>query len=121
MAQIFDSIPSRAVFLNDVLVNNPGYVVIKYGASWCGPCKKIHNYIQEKKSGLQGNIAFYDLDVDDNMDLYAFLKQKKMVAGIPVILAYKKTNITYVSDFSVIGTNTTELDLFFDKISEQSS
>lgn len=118
MAQVFDTIPSRAEFLTNVLVNNPGYVVLKFGASWCGPCKKIHSYIEDKKSVLPDNVAFYDLDVDSNMDLFAFLKQKKMVSGVPVILAYHKTNTTFISDFSVIGTNETELDLFFSKISE---
>jgi hypothetical protein len=32
------------------------------------------------------------IDIDDNFEIYAFLKSKKMVNGVPVILCYKKGN-----------------------------
>ena len=38
------------------------------------------------------NILCGDLDVDDNLDVYAYLKVKKMVSGIPVLIAYFKGN-----------------------------
>ncbi len=30
-----------AQFLSDMLQENPGLILIKLGATWCGPCKKI--------------------------------------------------------------------------------
>jgi hypothetical protein len=36
-------------------------------------------------------MTYIDLDVDQCSDLYSFMKQKKMVKGIPVIMCYKKS------------------------------
>jgi len=67
---------------------------IKFGASWCKPCQIIAPTIhslneQVKKANI--NINYIDLDVDQCSDLYAFMRTKKMVRGIPVIMCYKKS------------------------------
>jgi hypothetical protein len=54
-----------------------------------------------------------DIDVDESFDLYAHLKQKKMVNGIPVILMFKKGNVSYIPDDSVTGADPAALDAFF--------
>ena len=41
------------------------------------------------------------------------MKSKKMVKGVPTILAYKKENKTFASDISVSGSNKDELIKFF--------
>ena len=116
---ILNKISSRNEFLESVLKSNPGWIIIKFGADWCGPCKKIHHYIEEQKNNIPDNVIFYDLNVDDNMDVYSYLKFTKMVNGIPALLAYKKGNISYVSDLSVIGTNQANLDNFFKTIYDE--
>jgi thiol-disulfide isomerase/thioredoxin len=67
---------------------------IKFGASWCKPCNTIAPIIkslneQVKKANI--TINYFDLDVDKCSDLYSFMKQKKMIRGIPVIMCYKKS------------------------------
>ena len=37
---------SRQEFL-DILKVNPGFIVVKFGADWCGPCKKIHDEVND--------------------------------------------------------------------------
>jgi hypothetical protein len=54
-----------------------------------------------------------DIDVDECFDLYSFLKSKKMVNGIPAILAYYKNNLNYIPSDSVLGANAEQVDLFF--------
>ena len=56
-----------------------------------------------------------DIDVDQSFDFYSFLKSKKMVNGIPVLLCYKKGNTTYIPDDAIIGSDPSQLHLFFQR------
>jgi len=108
----------RASFLKILETENPGVVVVKYGATWCGPCKKIDPYLEKKRVELPETVSYYALDVDDDFDLYAHLKTKKQVRGVPVLLAFKKGNLTPYSDACVTGTNLEELNYFFDRLDQ---
>jgi thiol-disulfide isomerase/thioredoxin len=104
----------RDVFM-ELLKTNPGVFIFKFGAEWCGPCKKIKKFVDKVSLVLPTNIMYiFSVDVDECFDLYAYLKQKKMVSGIPVMLAYKTGNTTYAPDASVSGTDENELKHFFD-------
>ena len=106
----------RKRFLN-LLEENEGVVVVKYGATWCKPCKVIEPYLEQKKQTLPGHITYHELDVDEDFDLYAHFRTKKQVSGVPVLLAFKKGNLTPYADKSVTGTNRTDLDYFFNEVS----
>ena len=56
-------------------------------------------------SDLKDHIVCYELDIDENFDVYAFLKSKKMLIGVPSVLIYYPTNNSYASDFSLSGTD----------------
>jgi thiol-disulfide isomerase/thioredoxin len=104
----------RDVFM-ELLKTNPGVFIFKFGAEWCSPCKKIKKFVDKVSLVLPANIMYiFSVDVDECFDLYAYLKQKKMVSGIPVMLAYKAGNITYAPDASVSGTDENEIKYFFD-------
>tara|TARA_Y100000816_G_C25794395_1_gene416198 strand:+ start:169 stop:543 length:375 start_codon:yes stop_codon:yes gene_type:complete len=107
---------NRHEFLNNVLPNNTGFIILRFTAEWCSPCKSINSYIDEKKKLLTNNISYIEIDVDEHIDLYSFFKHKKMIKGIPAFLCYKKGNITFAPDYSVIGANISELDKFFSLI-----
>jgi thioredoxin 1 len=110
--QVITVFNSRDEFLS-LLKVNPGLIIIKFGASWCGPCKKIAHVVEAFFATSPPNVICADIDVDQSADLYAYLKSKKMVNGIPVILCYKKGNTTYSPNASVTGIDPTKLDLFF--------
>ncbi len=101
--------------LEEELKTNPGFIVMKFGAEWCGPCKKIEEQVNTLMSKTNSNVKCYMVDVDENFETYAFLKSKKMVNKIPAILFWKKGNITYIPDGVVIGSDATEIDIFFEK------
>jgi thioredoxin 1 len=109
---IISEIPNRQMFM-ELLQKNTGIIVIKFGASWCGPCKLIEKAVDGFMALSPPEVICADIDVDQCFDLYSFLKSKKMVNGIPVLLCYKKGNKTWIPDDSVVGANSDELHHFF--------
>ena len=83
---------------------NNRVIVVKFGAEWCGPCKKIKPLWNEWISIVPSNIIIVDIDIDESIDLYVQLKAKKMVKGVPTILAFAgdvKRDQWYIPDDSV--------------------
>jgi thioredoxin 1 len=110
--QVISSFENRDAFLN-LLKVNPGLVIMKLGATWCGPCKKIAHIVEAFFASSPANVICADIDVDESFDLYAYLKQKKMVNGVPVLLMYKKGNVSFAPDDSITGADPGQLDAFF--------
>jgi thiol-disulfide isomerase/thioredoxin len=113
---IISFIQTRNDFIK-LLEKNPGLIIVKFGATWCGPCKRIKPVLDGFFLSSPDNVLCCDIDVDECFDLYSYLKSKKMVNGIPVILCYKKGNISYIPDDSITGSDPIELDKFFKRCS----
>ena len=92
--------------------NNLGILIFKFTAEWCGPCKKIKEYSYNKSNELPNHITMLEADVDECFDLYAFLKHKKMVNGIPVFLAYAR-GINDGPIASITGASLPDIETFF--------
>jgi hypothetical protein len=114
--QVISEILNREAFFH-LLGNNPGLIIIKLGAEWCGPCKQIKHVVHAFFATSPPEVVCADIDVDQSFDFYSFLKSKKMVNGIPVMLCYKKDNKTYIPDDTVTGSDPTELHKFFKRCS----
>jgi thiol-disulfide isomerase/thioredoxin len=110
--QVISNFENRNEFLK-LLKLNPGLVIVKLGASWCGPCKKIAHLVDAFFASSPPDVICADIDVDDSIDLYSYLKTKRMVNGIPVILMYKRGNVSFIPDDSVTGADPSALDAFF--------
>ena len=109
---VISQIPDKETFFR-LLEHNTGLIVLKLGAKWCGPCKKIKDVVDGFFASSPSDVICGDIDVDDSFEFYSFLKNKKIVNGIPVILCYKKGNRTYMPDDSVTGADPVELHKFF--------
>tara|TARA_A100001011_G_C13984805_1_gene704823 strand:+ start:337 stop:753 length:417 start_codon:yes stop_codon:yes gene_type:complete len=103
---------NRNEFLNALQVN-PGVIILKFGAEWCGPCKTIESLVYENFQTMPENVICADIDIDQNFDIYTFLKSKRMVNGIPAILAYYSDNTSYVPSDSVIGADISQIQNLF--------
>jgi thioredoxin 1 len=114
-AAFFTEIKSKDAFF-EILKQNPGYIILKFGAEWCGPCKAVAPHINGWKSKLGGNVQYYDIDIDNSVELYVYLKARKMVNGIPCILVYKRGNTTYIPDDAALGANVFDINHVFDNV-----
>jgi hypothetical protein len=65
---------------------------------------------------MPNNVQSIIVDVDECVDLYSFLKSKKMVNGIPVILVYYKGNLNYIPDDRVVGADSNQINILFNKV-----
>ena len=110
--QIISEIVDRQAFMT-LLQHNPGLIVLKLGAEWCGPCKTIKAAVNGFFASSPPEVVCGDIDVDNSFDFYSFLKSKKMVNGIPVLLCYKKGNSTYIPDDMITGSDPQQLHQFF--------
>jgi len=110
--KIISEIANRDAFFH-LLGHNPGLIILKLGATWCGPCQQIKHIVHAFFASSPANVVCGDIDVDESFDFYALLKSKKMVNGIPVILCYKKGNSTYIPDDMITGSEPHALDAFF--------
>jgi len=110
--QVISQIANREAFLT-LLQNNPGLIVLKLGAEWCGPCKTIKSSVHGFFASSPPEVVCGDIDVDNSFDFYSFLKSKKMVNGIPVLLCYKKGNSTFIPDDIITGSDPQQLHQFF--------
>jgi len=110
--EIISEIANRDAFFL-LLQNNPGLIILKLGANWCGPCKLIEKSVHAFFATSPPEVVCGDIDVDQSFDFYSFLKSKKMVNGIPVLMCFKKGNSTYIPDDIITGADPQQLHLFF--------
>jgi len=109
--------PETLAEFYQILSHNDNLVIFKFGADWCAPCKKIDPLVEKWFAFLSENtnIQTVFVDVDASFELYAFLKTKKMIQGIPTLLAYKKDNTSYTFDDSVVGADFSHVEEFFQR------
>ncbi len=97
-------------------------VIIWFSAPWCAPCRRIKKTCTDRIDEIENikskNIDIYTINVDDHMGLFGWLKTKKMVPGIPSLLAYYgnvKRDVWYIPDDSVSGADVKSVNDFFDR------
>jgi len=105
----------RLIDLQQALQNNPGVFIIKLGAEWCGPCKRIEELVKSCMDQAPENVQCAIIDVDEAFEVYGFLKTKRVVNGIPAILGYYKGNLNYIPDDVVIGSDQKQVIAFFQR------
>ena len=111
---ILNELPNKQSF-QTALDTNPGIIIIKFGAEWCGPCKKIEGHVKILMNKMPSNVQCYIIDIDNSLEVYSFLKNKKMVNGIPAILAYYSENTSHIPDDVVIGADAVKINEFFER------
>lgn len=67
------------------VLNKKGVKVIKFTADWCYPCKVIEPHLVKLEKIYNGDIDFYEVDVEENSELAS----KYDIVNIPTLLVFK--------------------------------
>lgn len=117
---IITKISSKGDFQN-LIKSNPGVFIVKFGATWCEPCKKIEKLVEEYMNKMPNNVQCAIVDVDECMEVYGFLRTKKMIKTIPALLGYYQENDSYVPDEFISSSQNKDVDYFFETCLEKAN
>lgn len=67
--------------------NSSSLNCVKFGASWCGPCRTIESTLRALTNEEVEGVLLGEVDIDE--DWSEEVAEKQRIRGIPVIIAYK--------------------------------
>lgn len=71
------------------VLDNKGVKVVKFTADWCYPCKVIEPHLVKLEKLYNGEIEFYEVDVEENNELAS----KYDIVNIPTLLVFKQNKV----------------------------
>ena len=105
----------------ELLENNSAVIIVKFTAAWCAPCKRSSPFINECKNNLPETYQFIEIDIDESLELYGTLKSKRIVAGIPSLIAYYKDNTSIWPDEAISSSDPNDIEAFFNTVTNESA
>ena len=103
------------------IANKQKPLVVKFTADWCGPCKRIKPVVDEQVKILDDKIIYMEIDVDESFDVYATMKSKRMLSGIPTLMFYALDNKEFYPSLTTTGGNVDTIKGFFQEITDSVS
>ena len=100
----------RNIF-KELIKNNKGILIVKFTATWCGPCKRINTWIQHYLSEFSSDVKYLEVDLDDFGDVASSCKIKT----IPETRCYVNSDLMH----TFIGSSREDLVNFFTKVSKE--
>ena len=76
-------------------------VIVDFHAEWCGPCKRIAPFLEQKAIELK-NIAFLKVDVDQGAEI----SEKEGIQSMPTFKLYQKGKLVQ----TVVGSDEKKLE-----------
>jgi len=84
------------------ILNENNVVVVKFGATWCTPCRVMEPTIENAAKQFEGKAKIMSIDVEEEPDLAT----KYKIRNVPTILYFKNGEI---KDKSVGAMNESDL------------
>ena len=98
----YTDITSDNVEVFKAVMKNNAVSVVKVGATWCGPCKRIVSDVDKIYLQLSSNIQVYHIDVDECPDIAGHLRIRKLPTFISFV-GEDKMDILESSNIDEIG------------------
>lgn len=73
---------------NKILENN-NVVIVKFSATWCGPCRTMEPIVESVASQLENKAKVMSIDVEEEPDLAT----KYKIRNVPTILYFKNEEL----------------------------
>ena len=95
-------------------------LLLKFSAEWCKPCQSVAQLCLDNLGDMPDNVIIASVDIDEALDLYMFLKKKRMLTGIPCILSWHPNKDRdyekwYIPDDSVLSSSQPDHLSFFQR------
>tara|TARA_Y100000389_G_scaffold14646_1_gene12996 strand:+ start:540 stop:914 length:375 start_codon:yes stop_codon:yes gene_type:complete len=104
---------------------NDGKMIFKFTATWCAPCKRaapfINDHLDKIKQDIsegknENTIRFFEIDIDESVDVYGLLKSKRMIQGVPSLIFYDSENKTLWPDIAISSSKESDINYFFESV-----
>ncbi len=106
--RIVDNLKTRLEFVD--FISSHDYVIVKCGAEWCGPCKRIKPTVLSLFDNMgEVNVYLIDIDVDKSPEIASALKVKILPTFINFIKGeqqdiYPTSNVERIKEFFRVTT-----------------
>jgi thioredoxin len=74
-------------------INNGEKIILKFGASWCGPCRVLNPIFEKVSKENTTDVQMYTIDVDLNREIAMSLG----VRNVPTIKVFNGGNVVDTS------------------------
>ena len=110
---------SRNQYQN-IIANKQKPLFVKFTASWCGPCQAIAPFVNEflMDHSVKDKIEYLEIDIDESLDVFAFMKKMKMLNGVPSLLFYNMENKTFAPTMTVSTGNKEVVKKFLNNVKQ---
>ncbi|MDI6860757.1 MAG: thioredoxin domain-containing protein [Caldisericia bacterium] len=71
------------------ILNKSGIKIVKFTAEWCYPCKVIEPHLVKLEKLYNGEVEFYEVDVEEN----SFLASEYDIVNLPTLLVFKDKKV----------------------------
>ena len=100
---------------------NTTIIIIKFSAEWCKPCRIVAPIFEQYiiNHSKRNDVIIGVVDIDSS-DFYRELKRKRMINGIPCIMAFYRKNGNdnnnyLIPDDSITGANIKDVSIFLNR------
>ncbi|WHQ46659.1 MAG: thioredoxin [Candidatus Midichloria sp.] len=70
---------------SSAISNSKGYALVDFWAEWCGPCRQLSPIIDEVSKVMEGKVAVYKLNINENPESASQLG----IRSIPTLILFK--------------------------------
>lgn len=82
--------PTNDPWFRQAVLENSHPMVVKFGADWCGPCRRMDAAIDDLEPRFSSRAKFLKIDIDKRPELFTHYGSGK---GIPQIMIFKDGEI----------------------------